>query len=735
MLLKNKFFVALTGTITVYSILISIASYQIISTNEKEITSVATSVENKYIHKNVSHYANNISQFLNLEMKEIDSISQRYAEIIKGAGENTNNILKISNDELRKYSTSVYLTKVKVIPLNENDKFTIKQYYVDNGFYLTFKINITRLIYKLARKQNEDGFLSLIIDQDMNMVTKNNNAQKYLSEYKVKLNDITKIKELTFNEMITMRNISTKTAWDSEIHLGKEKYIVAIQPVKDYPWNVAVLIKKKTTTSYSQELTEKIHNNYNVFIKKIINTIIMLTILTLLLSTFITNYIKGPLILFSQWIKEIQEGNYEYNNPLLYRKDELGALARNVALMAQHISTLVDDLERKIDDRTNKLKKSKEIAESANIKKSKFIANISHELRTPLNAILGLSLYLIEKEEDQEKKKTLNTLYKAGEGLLEMVNDILDLSKIEANKIISNKEPNSIDNIITNIIDVISFQSNSKNIKIDYKKNEFYNLNIDKKHLNKIVMNLLSNSIKFTDQGGKININVKYINSTNLSTDLVLEFTDNGRGIEKKDIERIFNPFEQIHDQDKDQGTGLGLFITKKIIEDMNGNISIESEVGEGTSIFITLKDIEIIKSKIINKYHHMKREIHEMKSKKSIAIVDDIEFNREVLKRKLEPYDFNIIEGINGKDILEKLKNTSPLPDVIFTDIKMPIMNGIELSRRIKDSKDMKHIPVIAITAQGMLDEETKIKKYCDGYLIKPIDNKSLDSIISSLF
>ena len=260
----------------------------------------------------------------------------------------------------------------------------------------------------------------------------------------------------------------------------------------------------------------------------------MLTILTLLLSTFITNYIKGPLILFSQWIKEIQEGNYEYNNPLLYRKDELGALARNVALMAQHISTLVDDLERKIDDRTNKLKKSKEIAESANIKKSKFIANISHELRTPLNAILGLSSYLIEKEEDQEKKKTLNTLYKAGEGLLEMVNDILDLSKIEANKTISNKEPNSIDNIITNIIDVISFQSNSKNIKIDYKKNEFYNLNIDKKHLNKIVMNLLSNSIKFTDKGGKININVKYINSTNLSTDLVLEFTDNGRGIEKR---------------------------------------------------------------------------------------------------------------------------------------------------------------------------------------------------------
>ncbi|WP_258132579.1 ATP-binding response regulator [Aliivibrio sifiae] len=315
-----------------------------------------------------------------------------------------------------------------------------------------------------------------------------------------------------------------------------------------------------------------------------------------------------------------------------------------------------------------------------------------------------------------------------------MVNDILDLSKIEANKTITNNEPNSIDNIITNIIDIISFQSNSKNINIDYKENKFSHLNIDKKNLNKIVMNILSNAIKFTDNGGNINIKVKYLNSTNLSTDLMLEFTDNGRGIEKKDIERIFNPFEQIYDKDKDQGTGLGLFITKKIIEDMNGNISIESEVGTGTSIYITLKDIEVIKSKIVNKYHHMRREIHELKSKKYIAIVDDIAFNREVLKKKLEPYDFNIIEGSNGKDILDKL-NEKRLPDVIFTDIKMPVMDGIELSRIIKDLEKTKHIPVIAITAQGMLDEETEIKKYCDGYLTKPIDNESLDLIISHLF
>ncbi len=734
MLLKNKFFVALTGTITIYSILISVATYQIIAINEKEITSVTTNVENKYIHRNVSHYANDMSNHLSVKLKEISHISNKYANILKKNSNNIEDVLNKSNEELRKYSTSTYLMNDEIIFTNKNDRFTIKQYKINNGIYLTFKTNITRLVYSISESQTRNDFLSLIIDQDMNVVTKNKSAQQYLSEYKEKLNDITKIEELTFDEMITMRNISTKKAWDSEIHLGKELYIIATQPINNYPWNVAVLIKKKTAKSYSEELTNKIHNNYNTFIKKIISSIIMLTILTLFISTLIANYIKGPLILFSQWIREIQNGNYEYNNPLLYRKDELGALARNVSLMAQHISTLVYDLEKKIDDRTNRLKKSKELAESANIKKSKFIANISHELRTPLNAILGLSLYLIEKEDDEEKKKTLNTLYKAGEGLLEMVNDILDLSKIEANKTITNNEPNSIDNIITNIIDIISFQSNSKNININYKENKFNHLNIDKKNLNKIVMNILSNAIKFTDNGGNINIKVKYLNSTNLSTDLMLEFTDNGRGIEKKDIERIFNPFEQIYDKDKDQGTGLGLFITKKIIEDMNGNISIESEVGTGTSIYITLKDVEVIKSKIINKYHHMRREICEFNSRKYIAIVDDIAFNREVLKKKLEPYDFDIIEGSNGKDILDKL-NENRLPDVIFTDIKMPVMDGIELSRIIKDLEKTKHIPVIAITAQGMLDEETEIKKYCDGYLTKPIDNESLDLVISHLF
>ncbi len=735
MLLKNKFFVALAGTIIAYSVFISFTSYKIITSNQEEIKTIATNAENKYLHQSALHYSFDVSNSLNRKMIEIKNISKRYVELIKNIRSiKSRDILDTAVQELKKYSTNVTISDVKIRYTTDETHVT-QQYKINESTYLIFQTDVTELLNKLKNKDYYSDFVTIIVDKNMNVVTDNSDSKQYLSLYKQKLKDITKLDEISYDLMIAMRKIEKKETWDSEIKINGEDHIIAIQPVKDLPWSIVTLIKKKLSINYDQDLTNKIDNNYILFSNKLFNTIIFITLFTLITSILITYYVKGPLILFSEWIKEIQRGNYEYNNPLLYRKDELGTLARNVSLMAQDISILVNNLESKITERTKLLQQSKEQAEKANINKSKFIANISHELRTPLNAILGLSLYLIEKEENSEKKKTLETLNKAGQGLLEMVNDILDLSKIEADKIIAHNKPNSIDNIISDIIDITQFQSKSKNIQIQYKKTEFHHLNIDKKYINKIIMNILSNAIKFTEDGGKIDIDVKYENSTPTTTDLIMVFTDNGRGIEEKDLERIFNPFEQLYDKDREYGTGLGLFITKKIIEDMNGNISIKSKVGIGTSICIKLKDIEIIKSKLIDQYHTMRRNVTKFKDSKTIAIIDDIEFNREVLKKKVEDYGFEIIEAINGQDMLNKLDSISKLPDIIFTDIKMPIMDGIELTKRIKSSDRTKSIPVIAITAHGMVHEELEIKKHCDGYLAKPIENKELDSIITTIF
>ncbi|MDD9158192.1 ATP-binding protein [Aliivibrio sp. S4TY2] len=736
MLLKNKFFITLTGSITIYAIAISIASFQIISDNEKEITIAAKNVENKYIEEIVSDYASDISDSLSAELDDIKSIEHRYLDLIKEIGNlNTKNMIQISTMELEKHSTVAYITNKETIINKEPTDILTRQYKINPDLFLNFETNISSIIRKISNDKNHTKFTTLLIDTDINMLTGDKLSNKYLKKYKNKFNDPKGITTLNKSERVMLEKIKRKEEWNSEMGFDNEQYIAAIRPVIGYSWNIGVIIKKKDSKTYNQELTKKIHNNYNAIVYKIISMVIIITIITLITSTIITNYIKNTLVLFNKWIKEIRHGNYEYNNPLLDRKDELGILARNVSKMAQHVSTRVDNLEGEINDRTDKLKKAKEIAESANINKSTFIANISHELRTPLNAILGLSLYLSEKETDKDKKETLDTLHHAGLGLLEMVNDVLDLSKIEADKTVLNNESHSIETIITNTINIVKNQSQLKDISIEFKNHQFSNIKIDKNRLTKIVMNLLSNAIKFTDIGGQIIINVSYIKTSTSSTDVILEFTDNGRGIHEQDINRVFEPFEQMYNKDNEHGTGLGLFITKKIIEDMNGEISIKSKINIGTSIYVTLKNIEIDQSRIITKKQVSERQLAKIPPLKRIAIVDDIQFNREVLKRKLEPYKFKIIEGINGQDLLDKLAQCSQLPDAIFTDIKMPVMNGIELSQIIKSKEDMQHIPVIAITAQGMLNEEIEIKQHCDGYLVKPIENSKLDDIVARIF
>ncbi|WP_122032106.1 ATP-binding protein [Aliivibrio sp. EL58] len=734
MLLKNKFFIALTGSITIYAIAISIASFQIISDNEKEITIAAKNVENKYIEEIVSDYASDISDSLSAKMEDIKNIEHRYVGLIKEIDHlNAKNMVKISTSELEKYSTIAYITTKKLNIEKEVTDISTRQYKIKTALYLNFETNISSLINNISDDKNHTKFTTLLIDTDINMLTGNDISKKYLQQYKDSIHIGRGI--LNKNKVLMLEKLKNKEKWNSEMEFGNERYIAAIRPIIGYPWNIGIIIKKKDSKTYNQELTSKIHNNYSAIVYKIISMVGILTIITLITSTIITNYIKNTLVLFNRWIKEIRHGNYEYNNPLLDRKDELGILARNVSKMAQHVSTRVDNLEGEINDRTDKLKKAKEIAESANINKSKFIANISHELRTPLNAILGLSLYLSEKETDKDKKETLDTLHYAGLGLLEMVNDVLDLSKIEADKTVLNNESHSIETIITNTINIIKNQSQLKNISIELKNHQFNNIKIDKNRLTKVVMNLLSNAIKFTDIDGKVIINVNYIKTSTSSTDVILEFTDNGRGIHEQDINRVFEPFEQMYNKDNEHGTGLGLFITKKIIEDMNGEIFIKSKINVGTSIHVTLKNIEIDQSNTIPKSQTPERQLAKIPPLKRIAIVDDIQFNREVLKRKLEPYKFKIIEGINGQDLLDKLAQCLQLPDAIFTDIKMPVMNGIELSQIIKSKEGMQHIPVIAITAQGMLNEEIEIKQHCDGYLVKPIDNSKLDHIVAKIF
>ena len=389
-----------------------------------------------------------------------------------------------------------------------------------------------------------------------------------------------------------------------------------------------------------------------------------------------------------------------------------------------------EKIEKELLESEMKLKKLKEKAEKASSAKSEFLANMSHEIRTPMNSILGFSEILEKVITDPIQKDYLSSIKRSGQTLLDLINDILDLSKIEAGKVELLKENVDIREIIFELESMFSINIIQKNLKFDIEIDEKLPkyLLLDSVRLRQILFNLLGNAIKFT-QKGWIKLSVKVIDKKDDRLDLEFVVEDSGIGIKEGELEHIFNAFEQQRGQSREyEGTGLGLTISKKLVSIMNGKIDVKSKEGEGSRFSVKLYDIAISsKEKTVNKEKIKKDIIFEPAT---IMIVDDSKDNRNLIVYQLKEFDFAFLEAKNGKEAIEKLKNIKV--DLILLDIKMPIMNGYETILAIKSDENLKDIPVVAITASVMGSDMKKIEEYkFDGYLRKPI---GYDSLVSKL-
>jgi PAS domain S-box-containing protein len=372
-------------------------------------------------------------------------------------------------------------------------------------------------------------------------------------------------------------------------------------------------------------------------------------------------------------------------------------------------------------------------AENAVKSKQQFLSNMSHEIRTPMNAIIGFTKVILKTELTPKQKEYLNAIKMSGDTLIVLINDILDLAKVDAGKMIFEKAPFKLSLSIATMLHLFETKIQEKNLELIVK----YDQNIpevlvgDAIRLHQIILNLVGNAIKFTSEG-KITVSVRKLTEDTENITIEFSIADTGIGIEAKKIDKIFENFQQAHSQTSRifGGTGLGLAIVKQLVEKQGGSIRVESEVDKGATFSFVLgfkkaKGATVLDNEITELVDDPIQDI-------KVLVVEDVELNQLLMKTLLEDFGFECDIAENGKIAVEKLEKSGY--DIVLMDLQMPIMNGFQATDYIRNTLKSQ-IPIIALTADVTTIDIEKCKAVgMNDYIPKPVDDRKLFNKIVSL-
>jgi len=416
--------------------------------------------------------------------------------------------------------------------------------------------------------------------------------------------------------------------------------------------------------------------------------------------------------------------NKKKNGELYWESASISPVKNEDGVVTHFVAVKDDISERKKLEL--ELVKAKEAADSANRAKSEFLANMSHEIRTPMNAIIGFSELLSNSVKEEKQRSQIQSIRSSGKNLLRIINDILDLSKIEADKTEIKLLPVDLAKLVAEVENMFIQKVNEKGIYLAVKFESPIPkaLLLDEVRLRQILFNLIGNAVKFTDKG-QVTLRLEVLENPRIKDNynITILVEDTGIGIPHDQQEIIFHPFSQQFGQNSTKygGTGLGLTITKKLIEKMGGTIGVDSEPNKGSNFKIVLPNVHATEVEIetTQKIFDPSSIIFE---KATVLLADDHEEDRKLIIDLLANSRLTIIEAVNGKEAVEMA--TKYLPDLIIMDLRMPVMNGYEATEILKEGENTKAIPIIILTASSKKNiGKGKNKNVFDEYILKPLD------------
>jgi signal transduction histidine kinase/DNA-binding response OmpR family regulator len=522
------------------------------------------------------------------------------------------------------------------------------------------------------------------------------------------------------------QNIQAEQAISLSLN-GERQYVKVIpwRDEYDLDWLIVVAVPES-------DFMSQINASNRTTILLCLGALIAATIL----GIYTSRWIARPILKLQQASEAIAAGDLD-RAVELQGIDELEKLARSFNQMAAQLKTSFLELETRVEERTAELKEAKLLADSANSAKSEFLANMSHELRTPLNGILGYAQILSRSSTLPAKERHgVEVIHQCGSHLLTLINDVLDLSKIEARKLELAPKAIHFPSFLQAVTEICRIRAEQKGIEFVYQPDRHLpeGIFVDEKRLRQVLLNLLGNAIKFTDIGAvTFDVVVVENNVDSAACTIKFEVKDTGVGIAPDELDKIFQAFEQVGDRKRQaEGTGLGLAIAQKIVQLMNGQIQVKSQPGVGSNFFFEV-ELELATDWAQQSSTATGKQIIGYEGqRRSILVVDDRWENRAVLVNLLEPLGFQLMEAENGQEGLEKIRQSQP--DLIITDLVMPVMNGFELLEKIRESNDIQHHKIIVSSASvAQADRQMSLDAGGNDFLAKPVEFSELFDLLAT--